>query len=164
MSDKTMGKDMVASVHYTGTLPDENNDEFDTSKGGEPLQFLVGHGQMIPGFEEEMMGASVGESRIFTLDAERAYGARDDDAMQTGSKSLFPDDIEIGSELMAMTEEGQGIPVVVTDIGDEEVTIDMNHKLAGKKLTFEVELVELRDATDDEISHGHAHGPGGHHH
>ena len=155
-------KDTVATVHYTGTLP-EDGSEFDSSKGGEPLSYLVGHGQMIPGFEEEMMGATVGETRTFTLTPERAYGDRNEEGIQKGSLAQFPEGIEVGTTLIADTEIGP-MPITVSAIDGDEVTIDMNHPLAGKALTFEVEVVGVRPATEQETSHGHAHGSHGHDH
>jgi FKBP-type peptidyl-prolyl cis-trans isomerase SlyD len=156
-------KDMIVSVHYRGTLT-ENGEEFDSSHGGDPLTFMVGKGQMIPGFEEEIMGTEKGDKKSFDLEAERAYGQHDPTGIQKVPKDQFPEDIEVGSVLAAEMEDGQQVPLSVVEISDDGVTIDFNHMLAGKNLTFEVEIVELRDSTDEEKSHGHAHGPGGHQH
>jgi FKBP-type peptidyl-prolyl cis-trans isomerase SlyD len=149
----------VASVHYTGTLP-ESGEVFDSSEGRDPLTFLVGHKQMIPGFEEEMMGAAVGERREFTLEPERAYGHRMEEAVQQIEKEQFGD-IEPQVGMMLMSDIG---PFTVTAVDDALVTVDFNHKLAGETLHFSVEVVEVRAATEEEVAHGHAHGPGGHHH
>jgi len=154
-----VANDMVASVHYTGTLPG-NGEVFDSSEGRDPLTFLVGHQQMIPGFEEELLGAKVGERREFTLDPERAYGHKMDEAIQQIEREQFGD-IEPEVGMMLMSDIG---PFTVTAVEETLVTVDFNHKLAGETLHFSVEVVELRPATDDEKSHGHAHGPGGHHH
>ena len=149
----------VASVHYTGTLPD-TGEIFDSSEGREPLTFLVGHRQMIPGFERELMGVAAGDKVEFTLSAEDAYGNHNPDAVQQVPKDMFGGITpEIGMTLMS--DMG---PFRVTEIGEDVVTVDFNHALAGKSLTFNVEVVEIRDATEEEIAHGHAHGPGGHHH
>jgi len=149
----------VARVHYTGTLPD-TGEVFDSSEGRDPLTFLVGHKNMIPGFERELMGASVGDKVEFTLSAEDAYGEHNADAVQQVPKDMFGDITpEIGMTLMS--DMG---PFRVTEIEENVVTVDFNHALAGKSLTFNVEIVEIRDATEEEIAHGHAHGPGGHHH
>ncbi len=146
----------VARVHYTGTLP-ENGEVFDSSEGREPLTFLVGHKNMIPGFERELMGASAGDKVEFTLSPEDAYGNHNPDAVQQVPKDMFGDiNPEIGMTLMS--DMG---PFRVTEIADEVVTVDFNHALAGKSLTFNVEVVEVRDASSEEIAHGHAHGPGG---
>lgn len=155
----TVAENTVASVHYTGTLP-ASGEVFDTSEGRDPLTFLVGHKQMIPGFEEEMMGAKVGERRTFTLEPERAYGQRMEDAVQKIEREQFGDITpEVG--MMLMSDIG---PFTVTAVDDQLVEVDFNHKLAGETLEFSVEVVEVRAASEEEIAHGHAHGPGGHHH
>jgi len=155
----TLAENTVASVHYTGKLP-ESGEIFDTSEGRDPLTFLVGHKQMIPGFEDEMMGAKVGERRTFTLEPERAYGPRMEDAVQQIERDQFGDiDPEVG--MMLMSDIG---PFTVTAVADDLVTVDFNHKLAGETLEFSVEVVEVRPASEEELAHGHAHGPGGHHH
>ena len=167
MTDLTIAENTVASVHYTGTLPD-SGEVFDSSEGRDPLTFLVGHKQMIPGFEEEMMGAKVGERREFTLTSERAYGDRDDNAILQIPRDNFAQleeqsPLEVGMQLVAQMPHGPS-PFTVTALSDETVTADFNHALAGQSLTFSVEVVELRAASEEELSHGHAHGPGGHNH
>lgn len=163
MSDLKIENDVVASVHYTGTLQDDS--VFDSSEGRDPLAFLVGHRNMIPGFEAEMMGAVEGERRTFTLEPEKAYGERDENGVVQLPRENFPEEMEmeVGMVLVAQTQEGP-MPFRVLTIGDENVTVDFNHELAGQTLTFSVEVVELRAATDEEKEHGHAHGPHGHHH
>ena len=167
MTELTVSKNMVASVHYTGTLP-ESGEVFDSSEGREPLSFLVGHKQMIPGFEDEIMGAKVGEKKEFTLSSDRAYGDRDDEAVQQIARDQFAQleqeaKLEVGMQLVA---QGQGgpMPFIISELSDDMVTADFNHTLAGQSLKFAVEIVELREASDDEQAHGHAHGPDGHHH
>ncbi len=156
-------KDTVAAVQYTGTFPD--GEVFDSSEGRQPLHYLVGHNQMIPGFEEEMMGAAVGEKREFTLTPDRAYGERDDGAIQQVPRDQFPEEmpIEVGVMMAAQTDQGP-LPFTITAVEDDIVTVDFNHQMAGKTLRFSVEVVEVRAAGAEEISHGHVHGPGGHHH
>jgi len=166
MTELTVSKNMVASVHYTGTLPD-SGEVFDSSEGREPLSFLVGHKQMIPGFEDEIMGAKVGEKKEFTLSSDRAYGDRDDAAVQQIARDQFAQleeeaKLEIGMQLVAQGQEGP-MPFIISELSDEMVTADFNHALAGQALNFNVEIVDLREATDDEQAHGHAHGPDGHH-
>jgi len=162
MSD-IVEKDTVTTVHYTGTFP--NEEVFDSSEGDSPLAFLVGHGNMIAGFEKEMMGATVGEKREFTLTPDDAYGQRDEDAVQQMDRSQFPEgmELEVGMTMGAHSEQGP-IQFSVSAIDGDEVTIDFNHQMAGKTLCFSVEVVEIRPATAEEVTHGHAHGPGGHHH
>jgi len=167
MSELTVCKNIVASVHYTGTLP-ESGEVFDTSDGRDPLTFIVGHGQMIPGFEEEIQGAKIGEKRTFTLTPDKAYGEREDAAMMKIPRSEFTtleeeNKLELGMTLVASMEHGPA-PFTITELTDDEVTADFNHKLAGESLTFAVEIVELRDADEEELSHGHVHGPKSHHH
>ena len=155
----TIEKDAVASVHYTGTLP-ENGEVFDTSEGRDPLTFLVGHKQMIPGFEEELMGAKKGERRTFTLEPERAYGEKIPEAVQQIPTEMFGD-ITPEPGMTLMSDVG---PFNVVSVEGDTVTVDFNHKLAGETLQFSVEVVDVRAATEEELAHGHAHGPGGHHH
>tara|TARA_Y100000996_G_C22162960_1_gene495414 strand:- start:46 stop:519 length:474 start_codon:yes stop_codon:yes gene_type:complete len=151
-----IGKNTVARVHYTGTLP-ESGEVFDSSEDREPLAFLVGHSKMIPGFERELMGAKTGDKVEFTLTAEDAYGPHNPDAVQNVPLEMFGGITpEVGMTLMS--DLG---PFRVSEINGSEITVDFNHALAGKSLTFNVEVVEVRAATDEEISHGHAHGPGG---
>lgn len=155
----TIEKDAVASVHYTGTLP-ESGEVFDTSEGRDPLTFLVGHKQMIPGFEEELMGAKKGERRTFTLEPERAYGGKIAEAVQQIPTEMFGD-ITPEPGMTLMSDVG---PFNVVSVEGDTVTVDFNHKLAGETLQFSVEVVDVRAATEEELAHGHAHGPGGHHH
>jgi FKBP-type peptidyl-prolyl cis-trans isomerase SlyD len=167
MSDLIVAKNMVASVHYTGTMPD-SGEVFDSSEGRDPLTFIVGHGQMIPGFEEEIQGAKIGDKRTFTLTPDKAYGERQEEAMMKIPREEFSAleeeaKLEVGMTLVAQMQHGPA-PFTVTELTDEEVTADFNHKLAGESLTFAVEIIELRDADAEELSHGHVHGPNGHHH
>ena len=146
----SVAKDTIATVHYTGTLPD--GEVFDSSRDKDPMTFLVGHKNMIPGFEEELMGASQGETRTFTLPPERAYGERDDDAVQQVSRDQFPENMEIKPGMMMAAQTDQGpIPFTISEINGDQITIDFNHQMAGKTLTFEVEVIDVRDATPQEL-------------
>ena len=153
----------VVSVMYTGTFP-ESGEVFDTNVNQQPLVFLVGHGNMIEGFEQEMLGAAMGETREFTLTPERAYGSRDDANVQSIPRSQFPEgmELEVGMVLGAQSDQGP-MQFTVVDVNDEIVIVDLNHQMAGHTLHFSVEVVEIREATSDELAHGHAHGPGHHH-
>tara|TARA_B100000686_G_scaffold312077_1_gene356296 strand:+ start:3475 stop:3963 length:489 start_codon:yes stop_codon:yes gene_type:complete len=153
----------VASVHYTGTFAEGG--EFDSSKGKDPLVFLVGFRQMIAGFEREILGAKVGEKREFTLAPEDAYGERNEDAIQKIERENFPEgmELEVGMVVGAHSDQGP-IQFTIMEIDEEMVTADFNHQMAGRTLRFEVEVVDIRAATDEELAHGHVHGPGGHHH
>ena len=155
-----IGQDTVASVHYTGTFPD-SGEEFDSSRGGEPLTFLVGHKGMIPGFEREVMGAGVGDTRSFTLEPEDAYGMPSDENVAEVPRVQFPEEMPLDLGMMLMSDGG---PFRIVAITDDTVRCDFNNPMAGKTLHFEVEVMDVRAATPDELAHGHAHGPGGHHH
>ena len=143
-------KDTVATVHYTGTLPD--GEVFDSSRDKEPMSFLVGHKKMIPGFEQELMGASTGETREFTLPPERAYGERDESLVMKVGLDQFPPDVKLKPGLMMLTQTDQGpMPLTISEINGNEVTIDFNHQMAGKTLTFNVEVMNVREATSQEL-------------
>lgn len=159
----TIEKDTVATVHYRGTLKGTDT-EFDSSFGGDPLSFLVGHGQMIPGFEAGLMGKATGDKVTLEIPCADAYGEYDEDGKQVIPASQLPQGVKVGDRLAGQTESGHMIPVRVIDVSEDEVTIDLNHELAGEDLTFEIEVLEVRAATEEEVSHGHVHGPGGHHH
>ena len=165
----TVEQDTVVTVHYTGTFVDTGQ-EFDSSEGGEPLGFLVGHGNMIQGFEQELLGASEGDTREFTLTPDRAYGHREEDAIQDVPRSQFPDEIDVeqaledGYPLAAHDEQGRPRQFKISAIEGDIVKIDFNHPMAGRTLHFSVNVVSVRDALPEELEHGHAHGPGHHHH
>jgi FKBP-type peptidyl-prolyl cis-trans isomerase SlyD len=152
--------DKVAMVHYRGTFP-EDGEEFDSSHDGEPLGYLVGHKNMIPGFEREMMGAKVGEKREFTLMTEDAYGEETEEAVMEIPAAEFPDDLEMDLGMTLMSAMG---PFRVVGITDTTIKCDFNHPLSGRALKFEVEVVDVRDASEEELEHGHVHGEGGHQH
>ena len=162
-------QDSVVSVNYTGTYP-QTGEVFDSSEGRDPLTFLVGHQQMILGFEQEMLGATVGETRKFTLTPDEAYGHRDEAATQDVQRSDFPDTVDVeqaleqGIPLGAYNEEGQPMQFRIVAIEGDIVKIDFNHPMAGETLNFSVDVVAIREATSEELEHGHVHGPGGHHH
>ena len=152
--------DKVAMVHYRGTFP-EDGEEFDSSHDGEPLGYLVGHKNMIPGFEREMMGAKVGEKREFTLMTEDAYGEETEEAVMEIPAAEFPDDLEMDLGMTLMSAMG---PFRIVGITDTTIKCDFNHPLSGRALKFEVEVVDVRDASEEELEHGHVHGEGGHQH
>lgn len=129
-------------VHYTGTL--DGGEVFDSSRGRDPLEFTLGAGQVIPGFEEAVAGMSMGDERRVTIPSARAYGERRDDLRVTVGRSEFPEGVEpaVGQHL-EMRQGEQRMVVRVAEIGDEEVVLDANHPLAGQNLTFDLELVEI---------------------
>ncbi len=159
MIDK-IEQDTVASVHYTGTFPD--GEVFDSSEGRDPLTYLVGHGQMIPGFEQEMLGAGIGEMRDFTLTPERAYGERDEGAVQQIPREQFPEEMEIEEGMVLGAQSHQGpIQFTIVSIEGDSVTVDFNHQMAGKTLRFSVKVVSVRKASSEELADGTVHGPNG---
>jgi len=156
-------KDKVVSIDYT--LTDDDGNMIDTSQGRGPLAYLHGAGNIIPGLETAIEGKSPGDSFTVTVAAADAYGERDPELVQPVPRDRFPGDadIEVGSQFQAHTPEGTRT-ITVVDVRDDEVVIDANHPLAGKPLTFNIQVVNVRDADPAELQHGHPHGPGGHHH
>lgn len=131
----------TVKVHYKGTLAD--GEVFDSSEDREPLEFTIGEKQVIPGFEDAVKGLDVGEKTTVTLDAANAYGEPRDDLVQEVPLDRLPDGVEEGMTLAVHVGPGQQIPAKVIKLGDENAKLDMNHPLAGKELTFELELVEV---------------------
>jgi FKBP-type peptidyl-prolyl cis-trans isomerase 2 len=133
----------TVAIHYTGTLADGS--QFDSSEGRDPLRFTLGSGQIIAGLDAAITGMSQGEKKSVTIAAAEAYGDHRPEAVQAVPRVQIPAEIplEVGGGLQVQTPDGQTIPVTVTSVTDEEVTLDANHPLAGKDLTFAVELVEI---------------------
>src|SRR5690606_30008033 len=153
----------VASFHYT--LTDGTGKVLDSSEGHDPLSYLHGAGNIVPGLEDALEGKKVGDKLNVSVNAADAYGLRDDSLVQELPSNMFSgiDNIEVGMEFHAETEQGLQV-VTVTNVAGDQVTIDGNHPLAGVDLNFDVEITEVRAATEEELNHGHAHGAGGHHH
>ena len=133
----------TVQVHYTGSLDDES--VFDSSRGREPLEFTIGTGQVIPGFEEAVIGLEPGGSARTRIEADQAYGPRREELRISVARDQFPDGLEVseGDHLQMHTQDGQEIPVQVVEIGERDVVVDANHPLAGKALTFEIELIGI---------------------
>jgi peptidylprolyl isomerase len=133
----------TVQVHYTGRLNDGS--QFDTSSGGEPLQFEIGGGQVIPGFEDGVVGLTVGQSKTFTIPADQAYGPHHDDWVVKVPRERIPDQVvlEEGRQLQIRQENGEAAVVTIVQVTDSEVTLDANHPLAGQDLTFEIQLVAI---------------------
>lgn len=131
----------TVQVHYTGTL--DNGEIFDTSKEREPLEFTLGRGQLIPGFEKAVLGLTIGDSTKVDIPSTEAYGEERKDLIIHVPKDQLPDDVkpQIGMQLQVNQPSGQPIPVRITEVGETELTLDANHPLAGKDLTFEIELL-----------------------
>jgi peptidylprolyl isomerase len=130
-------------IHYTGTLDDGT--EFDSSTGRDPLEFALGGGQVIPGFDAAVAGMVVGDQKTVKIDPNDAYGERHEQLVQQVPRDALPDTIEpaIGMQLQSQSPDGQIMNLVVVEIGDESVTLDANHPLSGQALTFAIELVEI---------------------
>lgn len=152
-------KDKVASIHYT--LRDGSGNILDTSSGREPLTYLQGAGNLIAGMEEGLEGKATGDKFTLKVSPEKGYGVKDDALVQKVPRAAFGDQ-KVEKGMQFQTNKGQ--VVTVTETGLESITVDGNHPLAGVELHFDVEVTDVRAATPEEISHGHVHGPGGHHH
>ncbi|SNR64873.1 FKBP-type peptidyl-prolyl cis-trans isomerase [Puniceibacterium sediminis] len=130
-------------IHYTGTLDDGTT--FDSSTGRDPLEFTVGSGQIIPGLDKAIPGMTIGEKKTVAIVADEAYGQPNPQARQAVPRTEIPDDIplDLGTQLQVQTPTGEVMPVTVVELTEAEVTLDANHPLAGKDLTFAIELVEI---------------------
>jgi FKBP-type peptidyl-prolyl cis-trans isomerase SlyD len=154
---------MAVSIHYT--LTNDKGEVLDSSIGDEALVYLHGEGNIISGLEKALDGKAIGDKFDVRLDAKDAYGEFMEDRIQVISRAMFEgvDELEVGMQFQADVSDGPGI-VTITNIDDDNITIDGNHPLAGEPLTFAVEVVAIRAATEEELDHGHVHGAGGHHH
>jgi len=132
-------------VHYTGKL--EDGTVFDTSEDGEPLSFTIGENRVIPGFEEAVTGMEPGDSKTTEVDPEQAYGEHREDMVMEMERDQIPEDVdpEVGQQLQLRLENGQTVPVLITALGEDSVTIDANHPLAGRKLIFDIELLDVSE-------------------
>jgi peptidylprolyl isomerase len=133
----------IVKIHYTGTLDDGT--QFDSSSGREPLEFEIGSGKVIPGFEKAVEGMAVGENKSVNIPPEEAYGPRHDQMIQDVPRTALPDDLEPveGMALQAQGQDGQVINLTVTAVQDESITVDGNHPLAGQALNFDIELIDI---------------------
>jgi FKBP-type peptidyl-prolyl cis-trans isomerase SlyD len=158
-----VGKDKVVSIDYT--LTGVAGEVIDTSQGGEPLTYLHGSGNIIPGLERALEGKSAGDEVNAVVAPDQGYGQKNPGLVQPVPRSQFPGvtDIKVGMQFQAQTNHGPRV-VTVVGVDDKTVTVDANHPLAGETLNFAVRVVDVRDATQQELDHGHAHGPGGHQH
>ncbi|MBL7858779.1 MAG: peptidylprolyl isomerase [Cyclobacteriaceae bacterium] len=152
-------KDKVASIHYT--LRDNEGTIIDSSDGRDPLHYLHGAGNLIMGMEEGLEGKVKGDKFDLKISPAKGYGEVDSSLIQKVPRTAFGDQ-EVKSGMQFSTNQG-GV-ITVKEVGLESVTVDANHPLAGVELNFAVEIMEVRNATPEELAHGHVHGPGGHHH
>jgi FKBP-type peptidyl-prolyl cis-trans isomerase SlyD len=153
----------VVTIHYT--LKDDADKVIDSSAAGEPLAYLHGHGNIIPGLERELAGKNVGDRLQVRVPAAEGYGEYDRALVQQVPRRALRDigNLKVGMRLQAGTQHGHQA-VTVTRIAGDMVTVDGNHPLAGQNLHFDVEITAVRAATEEELAHGHVHGDGGHHH
>lgn len=158
-----IGKNKVVTLNYV--LKNDAGEILDQSQDGSFL-YLHGASNIIPGLEQALENKSVGDSFNVNIAAADAYGERDDSMVQVVPRDMFEADapVEAGMQFHAQTPEGHMITVTVTSVEGDEITVDGNHPLAGEALNFDVSVVDIRDASEEELDHGHVHGPGGHHH
>ncbi len=159
----TIAEKKVVSIQYT--VMDEEGQIIDSSEGGEPLVFLIGAQNVIVGLEEALIGKNVGDQIKTTVEPAKAYGEYNAEGVQEVPMDAFEgvETVEPGMAFTAETEQGP-MNLIVTAVEGDMVTVDGNHPLAGKALTFDVTVEAVRDATDEEMAHGHVHGEGGHQH
>lgn len=146
----------VTIIDYT--LTDASGEVIDQASGGE-FAYLHGHQNIIPGLESALEGKAAGDEVNVTVEPDQAYGDRDDRLLQSVPLDIFPDasQVEVGSRFQAEGPDGQPMVLTVTEVGDAEAQVDANHPLAGETLTFDVKVVDVRDASEDELAHGHPH-------
>ncbi len=153
----------VVHIHYT--LTDDAGEILDTSAGQEPLVYLHGAGNIIPGLENALEGKTVGDALTVVVPPEQGYGVRNEELVDTASLSQFPnpEQVEVGVSFRVQMGDMMYV-ATVTDIAGDTVTFDMNHPLAGVMLNFDVAVVDVKEATPEELAHGHVHAHGGHGH
>lgn len=159
-----IGSEKVVLIHYT--LTDDSGQVLDSSSGRDPLAYLHGKGNIIPGLEKALEGKQAGDKLNVAVQPAEGYGERDERLVQDVPREAFEnvDEVNPGMQFQAQNEQGQARIVTVTKVADELITIDANHPLAGAHLNFDVEVTEVREPTAEELEHGHVHGPGGHNH
>jgi len=161
--DLIVADDLVVSLDYTLQLDD--GETIDTSEGDEPLEFIQGHGEIVPGLEQALYGMTVGEEKDLVVQPDEGYGELDPDAYQVIPRSAFPGEVELepGLGLELTDEDGETMLAFVAEIRPDTVLLDFNHPLAGETLHFKVKVVGLRPATAEELDHDHVHfSPDGH--
>ena len=158
-----ISKDTVVSIDYT--LTNDQGEVLDSSSGREPLAYLQGYGNLIPGLEKEMEGKLKGDKLIAIIAPENGYGLRDKELVQEIPLANFHDasEVKVGVQFQVENEHDTRIATVVS-VDEKSATVDMNHPLADQTLHFDVEVIDVRKPTKEELQHGHVHGAGGHHH
>lgn len=160
----TIADDRVVLFEYV--LKDDDGSIIDQSGPGAPMAYLHGHGNIVPGLERQLVGKSVGDALTAVVSPDEGYGALREDATESVHRSAFPKDMELrpGMPIRAEGSDGQQMILWVVKAEGARVTITANHPLAGKTLNFDVKVTGIREASSEEIAHGHVHGPDGHHH
>ncbi len=153
-------------VSMTYRLTNAAGEELDRADKNEPFSYLHGAGQIVPGLEKALAGALVGTQKKVVVSPEEGYGEVEERLRTSAKRNQFPPDAELTVGMRFAADDGSGQPIIftVTELVGDDVSLDGNHPLAGETLHFDVEVVEVREATAEELQHGHAHGPGGHHH
>tara|TARA_R110001592_G_scaffold5046_2_gene27959 strand:+ start:3284 stop:3787 length:504 start_codon:yes stop_codon:yes gene_type:complete len=160
-------KNKVISVNYNLFKDTEKGEMIESTEGKEPLVFLSGLGQMIPDFENNVANLNVGDTFSFGIKAENAYGSKTDEAIMDLPQDIFMqdgklvDEVQPGNMLPLQDQNGGVVPAIVVKVNETTVTMDLNHPLADQDLHFTGNVVEIREATEEELSHGHVHGEGG---
>jgi len=164
-------KNTVVSLSYILKRDDANGEIIEETRAGDPLVFLYGNGQMLPKFEEYLNALKAGDAFEFTLASDDAYGEMDQDAIIDLDKSIFQVDGKTDDEMLAIgnvipmrDDQGNMLQGIVVSVTKDMVRMDFNHPMAGNVLHFAGKVIEVREASAEELSHGHAHGAGGHHH
>ncbi len=154
----------VVTMNFT--LKDDSGNVLDSTKENNPFSFISGANQVLPKLEEKIGEMIIGSKKDVVLAPEDGYGVYQQDAVRTIKKSEFPEDIDLdkGMGFIAKSPQGKDVQFFIKEIEGENITVDFNHPLAGKTLHFDLELLNLRDATTEELNHGHVHGSDGHHH
>ena len=158
-----ISKGKVVSIHYA--LNDAAGEVLESSEGQAPLEYLHGHGNIIAGLEKALDGKAAGDKLKAVIPPEDGYGIRDETQVKELPLSSFQsqDEVAVGAQFQAETSQGPRL-ATVTKMDDKNVTVDLNHPLADQTLNFDIDVVDVREATEEELSHGHAHGPEGHYH
>jgi len=160
----TIKTNSVVSIDYT--LHNDQGELLDSSDGRTPLDYLHGHGNIVPGLEAALTGKDSGDTLDVSLSPAEGYGERDPQRVIQVPRTRLPDDLEpeVGMMLGMQTPDGQTLPLTVTEVTGDTITVDGNHQLAGENLHFKVSVRSVREATPEEVQHGHVHGPDGHEH
>ncbi len=158
-----IAKNTVVAIDYT--LKDDEGEIVDSSEGQDPLHYLHGHGNIVAGLERALDGKEAGENVSVSIAPKDGYGERNEARVLKVERSALPSEMEpeVGMQVAAEGPNGQVLPLWITEVADKSVTLDGNHPMAGKTLHFTVDIRSVRDATAEELQHGHVHGPGGHH-